>query len=147
MYQTQWSGQSNINLELLKDREEFSHRIETALCSANETHTQNERSLEMSNGRLQYRTSLSAVVSAITTRRITPEILPISSLRKSLKIDNTLFEHDILTAYSLGRIHHNIYLLNESLVCLVMFPTPLANIFRRYKPFDLPKKLPRDNGE
>ena len=32
--QTQWSGQNNINMELLKDREEFSHRIETALCSA-----------------------------------------------------------------------------------------------------------------
>ena len=41
--QTQWSGLNNINMELLKDREEFSHRIETALCSASETHTQNER--------------------------------------------------------------------------------------------------------
>ena len=96
-------------MELLKDRDEFSHRIETALCSASETHIQNERLLEMSNLRLQYRTSLSAVVTAITTRRITPEILPVSSLRKSLKINNTLFVNDILTAYSLGRIHHNIY--------------------------------------
>ena len=54
MDQTQWSGQNNINMELLKDRKEFSHRIETALCSAIETHTRNERSLEMSNLRLQY---------------------------------------------------------------------------------------------
>ena len=58
-------------------------------------HSQNKRSLAMSNLRLQYRTRLSAVVTAITTRRITPEILPVSSLRKSLKINNTLFEHDI----------------------------------------------------
>ena len=101
----------------------------------------------MSNLRLQYRTSLSAVVTAITTRRITPEILPLSSLRKSLKINNTLFENDILTAYSLGRIHHNIYRLNESLIFLVVFPTPLAKIFRLYKPFVLPKTLPRSNGE
>ena len=41
--QTQWSGQNNINLELLKDCEEFSHRIETALCSASETHKMNVR--------------------------------------------------------------------------------------------------------
>ena len=47
--QTQCSSQNNINLDLLQDREEFSHRIETALCSADETHTQNERLLEMSN--------------------------------------------------------------------------------------------------
>ena len=39
MVQTQWSGQNNINMELLIDSEEFSHRIETALCSASETHT------------------------------------------------------------------------------------------------------------
>ena len=39
MDQTQWSGQNNINFELLKDREEFSHRIKTALCSASETHS------------------------------------------------------------------------------------------------------------
>ena len=39
MDQTQWSGQNNINMELLKDREEFSYRIETAFCSASETHT------------------------------------------------------------------------------------------------------------
>ena len=32
MVQTQWSGQNNINMELLIDSEEFSHRIETALC-------------------------------------------------------------------------------------------------------------------
>ena len=95
----------------------------------------------MSNLRFQYRKSLSAVVSAITTRRITPEILPVSSLRKSLKIKNTLFEHDILTAYSLGRIHHNIYLFNESLVCLVVFSTHLAKIFRLYKPFVSPKQI------
>ena len=62
-----------------------------------------------------------------------------SPLRKSLKINSTLFENDILTAYSLSRIHNNIYRLNESLVCLVVFPTPLATIFRLYKPFILPK--------
>ena len=64
-----------------------------------------------------------------------------SSLRKGLKINSTLFENDILTAYSLGRIHHNIYRLNESLVFLLMFLTPLAKIFRLYKPFILPKKI------
>ena len=103
-------------------------------------HIHNERSLEMSNLHLQYRTSLSSVVNAITTRRITPEILPISSLKNTLNINNTLFEKDILTAYSLGRIHHNIYRLNENLVFFVVFPTPLAKIFRLYKPFVLPKK-------
>ena len=82
-------------MELLKDREVL-HQIATALCSASQSHTQNERSLKMSNLRLQYRTSLSAVVTAITTRRITPEILPVSSLRQSLKINSTLFENDIL---------------------------------------------------
>ena len=56
MDQTQWNGQNNINMELLKDREEFSHLIETALCSASETHTQNERSLEMSNLRFSTET-------------------------------------------------------------------------------------------
>ena len=91
--------------------------------------------MEKSNLCLQYRTLLSAVVTAITTRRITPEILPVSSLRKGLKINSTLFENDILTAYSLSRIHHNIYRLNESLVFLVVVPTPLAKIFRLYKPF------------
>ena len=95
----------------------------------------------MSNLRLQYRTSLSAVVTAITTRRITPEISPVSSLRKSFKINTTLFENDILTVYSLGRIHHNIYRLNESLVFLSVFPTPLAKLFRLYKPFILPMKI------
>ena len=104
-------------------------------------HTQNERSLEMSNIRLQYRTSLSAAVTAITTRQITRKILPVSSLKKSLKINSTLFENDILTAYSLGKIHHNIYSLNESLVFLVVFLTPLAKLFRLYKPFILPKKI------
>ena len=95
----------------------------------------------MSNLRLQYRTSLSEVVTAITTRRFTPDIFPVSSLRKSLNINNTLFEHDILTAYSLGRIHHNIYRFNESLVFLVMFPTPLPKLFRLNRPFILPKKI------
>ena len=40
--QNQWSGQNKINLEILKDREQFVHRIEEALCSASarsEEHT------------------------------------------------------------------------------------------------------------
>ena len=45
--------------------------LNLGLCLASETHTQIKRSLEMSNLRLQYRMSLSAVVAAITTRRIT----------------------------------------------------------------------------
>ena len=80
-------------------------------------------------------------MTAITTRRITPEILPVNSFRQSLNINNTLFANDILTAYSLGSIHHNIYRLNESLIFLVVFPTSIAKIFRLYKPFILPKKI------
>ena len=54
-------------MELVIDREEFLHRIATAICLTSETHTQNKRLLEMSNRRHQYRTSLSAVVTAFTT--------------------------------------------------------------------------------
>ena len=36
MDKTQWIGQHNINMELQKDRTEFSYRIETAICSASE---------------------------------------------------------------------------------------------------------------
>ena len=128
-------------MQLLKNLEEFSHRIEIALCSDSETHTQNERSMEMSNIRLQYRTTLSAVVTAITTRQITPEILPVSSLRKSLNIKNNLFENNILTSYSLIRIHHNIYCLNKSLMFLVVFLSSLAKICRLYKPFVIPRTI------
>ena len=132
--QGQWKGQNNINTEILKDRDEFVHRIEEALCSASATHSDNERALERNNLKLQYRSSLSTVVTAITTRRITPEIIPVSSLRKYLKMNGTLFEHDILTAYSVGRIHHTIYRLQESLVFLVVFPTPLPKLYRLFKP-------------
>ena len=88
------------------------HRIEEALCSDSSTHTQNERVLERNNFKIQYHNSLSTVESAITTRRITPEIFPISSLRKSLNKNRTLFQNDILAAYSLFRIHYTIYRLN-----------------------------------
>ena len=37
--QSQWSGQNNINMELLKDREEFSQQFEKALCAASKTHS------------------------------------------------------------------------------------------------------------
>ena len=60
-------------MEILKDREQFVHRIEEALCSASTTHTANERTLERSNLRLQYRQSLSAVVNSLTNHRNTPE--------------------------------------------------------------------------
>ena len=143
--QNQWTGQNNINLEFLKDRDEFVQRIEETLCSASAIHTDNERTLEKSNLKLHYSTSLSSVVTALTTRRITPEIIPVSSLRKSLNVNGTLFEKDILSAYSLGRIHHNIYRLNESLVFLVIFPTPIPKMYRLYKPVVLPAK--EDDGE
>ena len=54
-------------------------------------------------------------------------------------INNSLYEHDILNAYSFGRIHHKIYRLNESLIFLVIFPTPLPIIYRLYKSFVLPR--------
>ena len=81
--QNQWSEQHKINMEILKDREQFVHRIEEALCSASATHTVNERTPERSNLRLQYRQSLSAVVNSLTNHKITPEIIPVRSLRKS----------------------------------------------------------------
>ena len=122
--QYQWSGQHNINMEFLKDCDDFVHRIEETLCSASSTHTQNERVLERNNLKIQYHNAISTVVNAITTRRITPEIILISSIRKSLNTNGTLFQNDILAAYSLGRIHHTIYRLNKSLVFLVILPTP-----------------------
>ena len=84
LYKNQWSGQHNINMEFLNDREDFVHRIEEVLCSASSNHTQNERVLERNNLKIQYHNALSTVVGAITTGRITPEIVPISSIRKSL---------------------------------------------------------------
>ena len=89
-------------MEFLKDRDDFVHRIEEALCSASSTHTQNERVLKRNNLKIQYHNALSTVVGAITTHRITPEIIPISSLRTSLNTNGTLFQHDVLAAYSLG---------------------------------------------
>ena len=53
-------------------------------------------------------------------------------------INNSLYEHDTLTAYSLGWIHHKIYRLNERLMFFVSFNTPLPIIYRFYKPFVLP---------
>ena len=126
-------------MEILKDREQFVHRIEEALCSASAIHTANEQTLERSNLRLQYRQSLSAVVNSYTNHRLTLEIIPVRSLRKSTMINNSLYEHDILTAYSLGKIHYKMYRLNESLIFLVIFPTPLPIIYRFYKPFVLPR--------
>ena len=137
--QKQWNGQHNINLEILMDRENFVHRIEEALCSASKTHTQNERLLEQNNLKTQYHNALSTVVGAITTRRITLKIIPLSSFRNSLNINGTLFQTDILSAYSLGRIHHTIYRLNESLVFFVIFPTPLPKLYTLYKLFALPR--------
>ena len=126
-------------MEILNDREQFVHRIEEAWCSASATHTANERSLKQSNLRLQYCQSLSAVVNSLTDHKITPEIIPVRSLRKSQMINNCSYEHDILTAYSLGRIHHKIYCLNKSLIFLVIFPKHLPIIYRLYKPFVLPR--------
>ena len=123
-HQNQWSGQKNINLEILKDLEQFVHRIEEALCMASATHKTNERTLERSNLRLQYRRSLSAVVNSLIYHRITPEIRPVRSLRNTLMINGFLYTHNILTAYSLRRIHHKIYRLDESLIFLVIYPTP-----------------------
>ena len=110
-------------MESLKDHEQFVHRIEEALCSKGATHTANERTLERSNLSLQYRESLSAVVNSLTNHRITPEIIAVISLRKSLIINGSLYEHDILTAYSFGTIHHKTYRLNKSLIFMVIFPT------------------------
>ena len=137
--QNHWSGQHNINMEFLKESDDFVHRIEEALCSASSTHTQNERVLERNNLKIQYHNALSTFVNAITTRRITPEIIPISSLRKSLNTNGTLFQNDILAVYSFGRIHHTIYRLNESLVFLVILRSPLPKLYTLYKPFILPR--------
>ena len=103
-------------MEILKNREQFVHRIEETLCSDSATYTANERTLERSNLRMKYRQSLSAVVNSLTNHRITPDIILVRSLRKSLMINGSLYEHDILTGFSLERIHHKIYCLNESLI-------------------------------
>ena len=113
-------------------------------CAQLALHTQNERILEESNLKMQYQNSVSAVVRAITTRRITPEIIPVSSLRLKLSVNGSLSENNILAAYSLGRIHHNIYRLDESLIFLIVFPTPLANVYTLYMPFTLPIKTDFD---
>ena len=145
--QKTWNNQNHINLEMLKDRDDFVERIEGVICSASKTHSENEQILQSANLRLQYKNSLSTVVNAITTRRVNPEIIPISSLRKSLNLNGTLYEKDILTAYSLGRIHNNIYRLNESLVFLVVFPTPMPKMYRLYKPISLPKRAENNEWE
>lgn len=139
--QSQWENQNKINTEILKDRDIFFQKMEDALCAASAIHSENERKLEKSSLSLLYQNSLSKLVSAITSRKINPEIVSVSSLRKYLNINNSLYEHDILTAYSLGRIHHNIYLLHGNIVFLVIFPTPQPGLFRLYKPFILPKHV------
>ena len=77
---------------------------------------------------MQYQNSLSAVVRAITSRRITPEIIFVSSLGKKLLVNGSLYENYILAAYFLGKIHHNIYPLEESLICLIVYPKPLSDV-------------------
>ena len=89
---------------------------------------------ERNNLKIQYHNAVSTVVRAIATRRITPKLISISSLRKSLNTNGILFQNYILAAYSLGRIHHTIYRLNDSLVFLVILPTPLPKLYTLYKP-------------
>ena len=114
-------------------------------CAQQALHIQNERILEESNLKMQYQNSLSAVVRAITTPRITPEIIPVSSLRKTLSVNGSVYENDILAAYSLGRIHHNIYRLEESLIFLIVFPTPRSTVYTLYLPFTLPIQTVSDS--
>ena len=54
---------------------------------------------------MQYQNSLSAVVRAITTRIITPEIILLSSLRKMLFVNGSLYENNILATDSFRKIH------------------------------------------
>ena len=77
-------------MEFFKYSDDFVHQIEVGLCSASSTYTQNKRVLQSNNLKIQYYNALSTVVSAITTRQITPEIIPISLLRKSLNTNQTL---------------------------------------------------------
>ena len=118
--------------------------MEEALCAASSTHSDNERLLEKNILKIyiifQYHNSLSAVVKAITSRKITPDIVSVNSLRSKLDIRDTIYEHDMLAAYSLGRIHNNIYRINENLLFLIIFPTPYPIVFDLYKPFSLPFK-------
>ena len=86
------------------------------------THTHTKlKNFRRNNLKIKYQHSLSAEVSAITTRRITPEIIPDSALLKKLLVNGSLYENDILAAYFLGRIHQNIYRLEESLIFLMFF--------------------------
>ena len=98
-------------------------------CAQLALQTKHERILEESNLKMQYQNLLSAVVRAITTRRIILEIIPLSSMSKKLTVNGSLYEDDILDAYSLGRIYHNINCLEESLIFLIVFPTPLLNVY------------------
>ena len=66
-------------------------------------------------------------------------------MHKKLSVNGSLYENDILAAYSLGRIHHNIYRLEESLIFLIVFPTPLSNVYTLYMPFTLPIKTYSDS--
>ena len=67
-------------MEFLKDRDDFVHRIEVALCSVSSINTQNESVLKRNIFKMQYYNALITVLGAITTRQITPEIIRISSL-------------------------------------------------------------------
>ena len=135
-----YSGNNNINIKLLKHRKEFSHSIETALWLASKTHTQTDRSYGIRNLRFLYRTLLLAVVTAITTRRITPELILVSSLKKVWILTIRCLK-TILWLLTLGRIHQNINSSNNSQMIFVFFPTSLAKIFRQYKPFILPNTI------
>ena len=66
-------------------------------------------------------------------------------MRKKLSVNGSLYENDILAPYSLGRIHHNIYCLEESLIFLIVFPTPLSNVYSLYMPFTLPINTDSDS--
>ena len=76
-------------MEFVKDRDDILHRIEQALCYTSSIHTQNKRVLKRNNLKIQYYNALTTVVGAITTRRITPKLILISSLRKSLNTNGT----------------------------------------------------------
>ena len=58
---------------------------------------------------MQYQNSLSAIIRAITTCSKTPKIISVNYLSKKLSVNGILYKNDILAAYSLERIYHNIY--------------------------------------
>ena len=100
--QKQWQTQNKIKIKIEKDKENLIHKIEDTLCIARANHSYNERIFDKSILKIQYQNTLSNVVKEFTSKKINLEIILISLLFDITLINNSIFEQDISTAYTLG---------------------------------------------